>query len=176
MTELEINYPDALAMAMRAHNEVRQVRAGSGAPYWSHPASVAMRLLGHGYCGEVITAALLHDTLEDTRLTPREIRDAFGHEVLRLVDEVTNRFTKVMYPDLNYHVRSGLEAARLSNVTTPAKVIKLADILDNLSDTSGGYTISPAYARTKLALVEAISLADETLAAEARAAAMKILA
>ena len=160
---------------MRAHNEVKQVRSGSGRPYWTHPASVAARLLSHGYIGDIINAALLHDTLEDTKLTALEIREAFGAEVLRLVDEVTNRFTKERFPDLNYHTRSGLEAARLSNASDPAKIIKLADVLDNLTDTDGGHVISPAYARTKLALVESIALADETLASEAMEAAKRIL-
>ena len=76
----------AYVFAMRAHGS--QIRA-SGDPYFSHPLEVAGILtdmrLDHG----TIITALLHDTVEDTKATVRDIENLFGKEVGRLVDGVT---------------------------------------------------------------------------------------
>ena len=76
----------AYVFAMRAHGA--QIRA-SGDPYFSHPLEVAGILtdmrLDHG----TIITALLHDTVEDTKATVRDIEKLFGKEVSRLVDGVT---------------------------------------------------------------------------------------
>lgn len=75
---------DALAMANEAH--AGQVRNGSGGmPYIEHPQAVAALLAEHGYGDEVLTAALLHDVVEDSEATVEEIQERFGEPVAGLV-------------------------------------------------------------------------------------------
>ncbi|MGB8621980.1 MAG: RelA/SpoT family protein, partial [Paracoccaceae bacterium] len=65
-----------------------QVRQ-SGDPYFTHPVSVAAILTEMQLDDATIITALLHDTIEDTKSTYREIADIFGAEVAELVDGVT---------------------------------------------------------------------------------------
>lgn len=62
-----------------------QTRA-SGKPYIQHPLAVADILADWRFDGESITAALLHDVVEDTPISLRQVRDKFGSPVAELVD------------------------------------------------------------------------------------------
>lgn len=73
----------AIEMAAKAHNG--QCRKVSDIPYIVHPFEVAMILQENGIKKEVIAAGILHDTLEDTNVTPEDIKEKFGEEILRLV-------------------------------------------------------------------------------------------
>lgn len=73
----------AFAFAATAHGAQR--RKGSDVPYIVHPCEVAQILTANGCGAAVVTAGLLHDTLEDTAATPAQILAEFGPEVLRLV-------------------------------------------------------------------------------------------
>jgi len=77
---------DAYFTADKAH--IGQKRA-SGEPYITHCLSVASILAELRVPSEVIIAALLHDTVEDTSLTLDDIRRDFGDTIARLVDGVT---------------------------------------------------------------------------------------
>ncbi len=61
----------------------------SGEPYIIHPLSVAIILAELELDKETIAAGLLHDVLEDTVMSPQEMKEEFGEEVLLLVDGVT---------------------------------------------------------------------------------------
>jgi guanosine-3',5'-bis(diphosphate) 3'-pyrophosphohydrolase len=113
----------ALAFARARHG--RQMRRGSETPYWVHLVRVAMELAKWGETSsEVLQAALLHDTVEDTETSLAEIRAGFGGEVADLVDWLT-------CPDDQGELAGYYE--RLS-VQAPlrAQLIKLADRTDNL--------------------------------------------
>lgn len=77
---------DALNFAIESHkNQFRK----SGEPYVVHPILVAAIV---GYISQdktMVTAALLHDVIEDTPVTIKEIRDKFGKDVANLVEGVT---------------------------------------------------------------------------------------
>lgn len=73
---------DAFIFALEAHKG--QVRK-DGKPYISHPFAVAMELAENGAEPALIAAGLLHDTIEDAGITPEEIRNRFGDEVLSLI-------------------------------------------------------------------------------------------
>ena len=76
----------AYVFAMKAHGA--QTRA-SGDPYFSHPLEVAGILTTFKVDSASIITALLHDTIEDTDTTLKEIKKRFGKEVAQLVDGVT---------------------------------------------------------------------------------------
>lgn len=87
----------ALHKAIELHNG--QYRK-SGEPYIKHPIGAASILVNYGLDYEVICAALLHDTIEDTNYTLEECAKDFGNTIATLVDGATkigkdvNRLTK----------------------------------------------------------------------------------
>jgi (p)ppGpp synthase/HD superfamily hydrolase len=87
----QARYAEAIAFAEEAHRG--QKRKGSDLPYMVHPLEAAA-LLAHHYPGReaLVVAGILHDTLEDTRASRRQLADRFGQETARLVDSVTRRW------------------------------------------------------------------------------------
>ena len=76
----------AYQAAYKAHYGQKRI---SGVDYILHPVSVAYILVELGMDTPSIAAALLHDVVEDTELTQKDIRDMFGEEISVLVDGVT---------------------------------------------------------------------------------------
>ncbi|NHN56993.1 bifunctional (p)ppGpp synthetase/guanosine-3',5'-bis(diphosphate) 3'-pyrophosphohydrolase [Calidifontibacter sp. DB0510] len=116
----------AYATAERLHEG--QLRK-SGDPYITHPLAVATILAELGMTPPVIAAALLHDTVEDTGYSLRELRAEYGEEIALLVDGVT-KLDKMTYGEA-----AQAETVR-KMVVAMAKdirvlVIKLADRLHN---------------------------------------------
>ena len=85
--------PEQVARVRRAYEVGAEAHEGqtrkSGEPYITHPVAVAGILAELGMDAETIIAAILHDTLEDTKLTSDEITNEFGPTVTELVDGVT---------------------------------------------------------------------------------------
>jgi (p)ppGpp synthase/HD superfamily hydrolase len=77
----------ALDYAGRAH--AGQSRKVDGAPFILHPREVASLLYDAGAPDHLIAAGALHDVIEKTAVTPRELRKRFGQEVAKLVLVVT---------------------------------------------------------------------------------------
>ena len=78
--------------------------------------------------GNVLVAALLHDTIEDTNTTPEDIEALFGKDVKSLVVEVTDDKT------LPREVRKKLQIQNAAHKSPGAKQIKLADKICNVLD------------------------------------------
>jgi (p)ppGpp synthase/HD superfamily hydrolase len=119
----------AIDFAARKHRDQRRKNEETS-PYINHPISVSLLLaeIGGITDPEVLAAAILHDTLEDTDTTPEELEAAFGIRVRKLVEEVTDdkRLPKAKRKDLqNTH------AAQLS---LDADLIKLGDKISNVLD------------------------------------------
>ena len=73
------------ALEYAALNHKDDVRKGTATPYIVHPVEVAMILKESSLAEEIVAAGILHDILEDTNVSPEEIRSEFGEEILRLV-------------------------------------------------------------------------------------------
>jgi len=103
-----------------------QVRTHDGKPYIAHLDGVASILREHrDTAPEVVAAAFLHDTLEKTDTTLEELIEKFGMAVAELVFWLTDT-------EQGSREACALEAAwRLSRAPWNAKLIKLADIIDN---------------------------------------------
>lgn len=99
-------------------------------PYINHPINVATILAVEAGIDdkEVLQAAVLHDTVEDTETTFEEIEFAFGKNVADIVREVTDDKT------LPKQERKRLQIVHAKTSSKKAKLVKLADKLDNLRD------------------------------------------
>jgi guanosine-3',5'-bis(diphosphate) 3'-pyrophosphohydrolase len=119
---------NAIAFAAEKHRGQFRLDAAKTA-YIYHPIAVANLLNIVGIDDpNVIAAALLHDTLEDTNTTKNELRAVFGQVVANLVQELTDD------PALDGADRKAEQARKAANLTPNAKLIKLADKICNLMD------------------------------------------
>ena len=119
----------ALAFAAHKHRDQRRKDAGAS-PYINHPIALADVLVNEGGVSdiEVLCAALLHDTLEDTDTRQEELVNAFGSRVARVVAEVTDD------KSLSSPERKRLQIEHAPKLSAEAKLVKLADKICNLRD------------------------------------------
>lgn len=119
---------DALQLAAERH--AGQTRRDGETPYINHPIDVTCILAGTGRIDdvEILAAALLHDTVEDTETTLDEIRTRFGDRVGRIVDEVSDDKT------LPKEERKRLQVVHAADASPEAKLVKLADKTSNIVD------------------------------------------
>ena len=118
----------AYTFAEKAHLE--QKRA-SGDPYFVHVFETAKILSKIGMDAKTITAGLLHDTLEDTKTTEKDVKENFGEDVLFLVKGVTKLGT-LKYHGSERHVESLRKFFVAMANDLRVVIIKLADRLHNL--------------------------------------------
>lgn len=130
----------ALWIAEKAHEG--QFRKWGGDPYIVHPKRVAeiVRKIP-GTNDTDIAAALLHDVIEDRAIPVNSvdywtklIEDHCGSNVLKLVWELTNPTHGPEWKGIKREYRKVIDRYHLSKVSEKAKLIKLADRLDNISD------------------------------------------
>ena len=119
----------ALAFAAHKHRDQRRKDA-EASPYINHPIALAEVLAGEGGVTdlEVLAAALLHDTIEDTATTPEELQEHFGERIAGMVAEVTDD------KNLPKAERKRLQIEHAAGVSPGAKLVKLADKICNLRD------------------------------------------
>ena len=121
----------AYVFAARAHKG--QTRR-SGEPYLSHPLEVASMLADLKLDNTTLVAALLHDVLEDTEVTPAEIRENFGAEVADLVDGVT-KISRVQEASPEARQAETIRKIILAMIGDLRVIfIKLADRIHNLKN------------------------------------------
>ena len=120
---------DALQFAAHKHRDQRR-KDLEASPYINHPIALANVLWREGgvHQPDVICAALLHDTIEDTDTTAEELRERFGKKVARIVEEVTDDKT------LDKAKRKRLQVEHAPTLSREAKLVKLADKISNLRD------------------------------------------
>ena len=100
----------------------------TGGSYITHPVAVARLLSQVGVADpDVLAAAVLHDTVEDTDATIEEIKEKFGSIVAGYVAEVTDDKT------LSKVKRKQEQVAHAKTSSNGAFMVKLADAYDNLS-------------------------------------------
>ncbi len=149
----------AVDFAAKAHSEQR--RKYTDEPYVNHCIAVAARVAEVTEDAEVIAAALLHDTLEDTEATAEQISATFGQRVVDLVLQVTD----VSRPDDgNRAVRKEIDRQHLALATPEAKTIKLADLINNSSNIcEHDPAFGAIYMKEKAALLEVLREGDARL-------------
>lgn len=124
---------EAMHFADAAHCEIGQKRKYTGDPYIYHPKNVAYLVKIIGGTDEMISAAYLHDVLEDVApkchlFNDEAILKIFGMEILNLVCWVTD----ISKPeDGNREERKRIDREHIAKAPADAKTIKLADLIDN---------------------------------------------
>ncbi len=123
------SFVQALNFAAQKHRDQRR-KGSDQTPYINHPIAVAhILLIEAGVTDEaVLTAALLHDTVEDTDTTFEEIEQHFGQRVREIVAEVTDD------KSLPKAVRKQQQIDHAPHLSDRARLIKLADKTANLRD------------------------------------------
>ncbi len=118
-----------LAFAARKHRHQRRKDARS-LPYINHPIGLANVLYSEGGVSDiqVLCAAILHDTLEDTTATRAELAELFGEKIRDIVLEVTDD------KHLSKRERKRLQIEHAAQLSPEAKLVKLADKICNLRD------------------------------------------
>lgn len=128
MSELIIR---AQNFATTEHQRINHVRKYTNKPYQTHLQAVAKLVATVTDDEEVIAAAWLHDTVEDTPATLGDIEMEFGSHIAELVEELTD----VSKPsDGNRAARKEIDRQHLATSSRRAKTIKLADLIHNCVD------------------------------------------
>ena len=119
----------ALEFAAEKHKGHRR-KGGKDVPYINHPISVATMLVTVGGVTDpdILAAALLHDTVEDTDTTAEELTEKFGPVISALVAEVTDD------PSLTSAERKATQEREAPFKSHKAKLIRLADKTCNVRD------------------------------------------
>jgi (p)ppGpp synthase/HD superfamily hydrolase len=120
----------AFRVAADAHRN--QTRKASDLPYFQHPASVALILVRAGFNDELLAAAALHDTIEDTDCTVESLIAELPETVVKLVLECSEAKTNAAGAKIPWRTRKESHIAVVREASLPARAIVLADKLHNL--------------------------------------------
>lgn len=120
---------EALGFAARKHSEQRR-KDHAASPYINHPIALIEVLCNEAGIThpDVLCAALLHDTVEDTETTPEELTAVFGGRIAAIVLEVTDD------KGLSKVERKRSQVERAVGASREARLVKLADKICNLRD------------------------------------------
>lgn len=129
MTPDIVRLLDALAFSAEKHRHQRR-KGAAASPYINHPIEVTRVLTAEGGVRdvEVLMAAILHDTIEDTATTVDELTGRFGERVAALVVEVTDD------KGLPAAERKRVQVERAASLTVGAKLIRVSDKICNVRD------------------------------------------
>lgn len=117
-----------------------QVRKYTNEPYFNHLFNVAEIVSKHEI--DCIEIALCHDLFEDTNCDFNELYKKLvkigydikvAYKICSCVTELTDKFIKEDYPNLNRKERKENECKRLSTISYKSKSVKYADLIDNTS-------------------------------------------
>ena len=125
----------AAQFAIEAHCGTE--RRGKGFPYIIHPMEAAVIVATVTNDPEMLAAAILHDTVEDTDTTIEQIEQLFGPRVARLVNNETSALPK-SYP---WHMRRQAQIDQLRQADRDSKIVALGDKLSNLRAIASDYRL-----------------------------------
>ncbi len=153
---------EEIILIEKAFDFADKVHAGfkriSGAPYIVHPVAVATRLAEMGLPANMVAAALLHDTIEDSVQPPEEtrkkLRENFDADIVELVENVTKLDFKnpIKIENRLFGIERYVENMRKMFIAfakdVRAIIIKFADRVENLRDLE----VLPPAKRVRIAL------------------------
>ncbi len=142
-------YAKAVILAYERHKG--QERKVNGEQYINHPLRVSELIIqnfpDHKRLLDIRIVALLHDLLEDTNTTKKELEEKFGEKIAELVVNLTED-KKILDKDERHkeHLK------KLKIASDDAKIVKLCDIADNVSTVNEEHRWKGYLARSKITL------------------------
>ncbi len=129
----------AIVFAVRAHAGTE--RRGKGFPYIVHPLEAVEIVSTMTPDQELLAAAALHDTVEDTDVTVEEIRREFGDRIASIVASESDTFEEGVSEEESWHSRKRAAIERLSKASRDAKIVALGDKLSNMRAIARDYAV-----------------------------------
>jgi myo-inositol-1(or 4)-monophosphatase len=120
----------AIKFAVDAHHNTE--RRGKGFPYIVHPLEAVEIVATITPDQELLAAAALHDTIEDTDVTVEQIRAEFGDRIADLVHAESDQFTEGVSEEDSWHARKQAAIDRLAAAPHDAKIVAMGDKLSNM--------------------------------------------
>ena len=120
----------AIIFAVRAHAGTE--RRGKGFPYIVHPMEAVEIVATMTKDQELLAAAALHDTVEDTDTTVDQIREEFGDRIASLVVSESDTMPEGVSEEDSWHARKQAAIDRLARASHDAKIVALGDKLSNI--------------------------------------------
>ena len=121
---------EAIIFAVNAHKGAE--RRGKGFPYIVHPMEAVAIVSTMTGDQELLAAAALHDTVEDTDVTAEEIEAKFGKRVAALVVAESDVYTEGVSDEDSWHNRKQAAITRLAKASHDAKIVAMGDKLSNM--------------------------------------------
>ncbi len=129
----------AILFAVKAHAGTE--RRGKGFPYIVHPLEAVEIVATITPDQELLAAAALHDTVEDTNVTVEDIRAEFGERIANLVAAESDVFIEGKSEEETWHARKQAAMDRLAAAPHDAKIVALGDKLSNMRAIARDYAI-----------------------------------
>ena len=129
----------AIIFAVRAHAGTE--RRGKGFPYIVHPMEAMEIVATMTPDQELLAAAALHDTVEDTDVTVDQIRAEFGDRIADLVAAESDAFVEGVSDEDSWHTRKQAAIERLARAPHDAKMVALGDKLSNMRAIARDYAV-----------------------------------
>ena len=120
----------AIVFAVHAHAGTE--RRGKGFPYIVHPLEAVEIVATMTRDQELLAAAALHDTVEDTDTTVEQIRAEFGDRIASLVASESDVVLDGLAAEDSWHARKQAAIDRLARASHDAKIVALGDKLSNM--------------------------------------------
>lgn len=129
----------AIVFAVQAHAGTE--RRGKGFPYIVHPMEAVEIVATMTPDQELLAAAALHDTVEDTDVTMEQIRAEFGDRIASLVASESDTPVQGVSQEESWHIRKQAAIDRLAAASHDAKIVALGDKLSNMRAIARDYAM-----------------------------------
>lgn len=129
----------AIIFAVKAHSGTE--RRGKGFPYIIHPMEAMEIVATMTSDPELLAAAVLHDTVEDTEVTLEQIREEFGERIASIIAWESDTFEEGVGEEDSWHSRKREAINRLASAPLDAKIVALGDKLSNMRAIARDYAV-----------------------------------
>ncbi len=129
----------AIIFAVKAHAGTE--RRGKGFPYIVHPMEAMEIVATMTPDQELLAAAALHDTVEDTDVTVEQLRAEFGNRIASLVADESDEMHAGIPESASWHARKQAAIDRLAKASRDAKMVALGDKLSNMRAIARDYAV-----------------------------------
>lgn len=120
----------AIEFAVKAHSNTE--RRGKGFPYIVHPLEAMEIVATLTPDQELLAAAALHDTIEDTSVTIDDLRREFGDRVATIVEAESDKFLEGIPDEASWHQRKQAAIDRIAAAPFESKIVAMGDKLSNM--------------------------------------------